>query len=130
MTIKVAILGCSGRMGRNLIQAAHEHEQITLVGGTVRQSSSFVDFDLGELAGIGKIEFLNDLQDVDTLTTPAEDEDHLQFNATEGKWFPYDIHTHLGLTYAPIVHTHAIADATDTIITNHFTFNTFSRNRP
>ncbi|NMP31353.1 4-hydroxy-tetrahydrodipicolinate reductase [Thalassotalea sp. M1531] len=55
MTIKVAILGCSGRMGRNLIQAAHEHEQITLVGGTVRQSSSFVDFDLGELAGIGKI---------------------------------------------------------------------------
>ena len=55
MTIKVAILGCSGRMGRNLIQAAHEHEQVTLVGGTVRGSSSFVNFDLGELAGIGAI---------------------------------------------------------------------------
>lgn len=55
MSIKVAILGCSGRMGRNLIQAAHEHEQIELVGGTVRSSSSFVDFDLGELAGIGKV---------------------------------------------------------------------------
>jgi len=55
MSIKVAILGCSGRMGRNLIQAAHEHEKIELIGGRVRQSSSFVDFDLGELAGIGKM---------------------------------------------------------------------------
>jgi len=55
MTVKVAILGCSGRMGRNLIQAAVEHDSIELVGGSVRQASSFVDFDLGELAGIGAI---------------------------------------------------------------------------
>ena len=55
MKVKVAILGCSGRMGRNLIQAAHEHQSIELVGGSVRASSSFVDFDLGELAGIGAI---------------------------------------------------------------------------
>jgi 4-hydroxy-tetrahydrodipicolinate reductase len=55
MKVKVAILGCSGRMGRNLIQAAHEHESIELVGGTVRASSSFAGFDLGELAGIGAI---------------------------------------------------------------------------
>ena len=55
MKVKVAILGCSGRMGRNLIQAAHEHESIELVGGTVRSNSSFVGFDLGELAGIGAI---------------------------------------------------------------------------
>lgn len=55
MTINVAILGCSGRMGRNLIQAAHENEKITLIGGSVRESSSFNQFDLGELAAIGKI---------------------------------------------------------------------------
>jgi len=55
MKVKVAILGCSGRMGRNLIQAAVEHESIELIGGSVRASSSFVDFDLGELAGIGAI---------------------------------------------------------------------------
>lgn len=55
MKVKVAILGCSGRMGRNLIQAAHEHESIELVGGSVRTSSSFASFDLGELAGIGAI---------------------------------------------------------------------------
>jgi len=55
MKVKVAILGCSGRRGRNLIQAAIEHESIELVGGSVRPTSSFVDFDLGELAGIGAI---------------------------------------------------------------------------
>ena len=55
MKVKVAILGCSGRMGRNLIQAAIEHESIELVGGSVRAASSFVNFDLGELAGIGAI---------------------------------------------------------------------------
>lgn len=55
MKAKVAILGCSGRMGRNLIQAAHEHASIELIGGSVRASSSFVGFDLGELAGIGAI---------------------------------------------------------------------------
>ena len=55
MKVKVAILGCSGRMGRNLIQAAYEHESIELIGGSVRTNSSFVDFDLGELAGIGAI---------------------------------------------------------------------------
>ena len=49
MKVKVAILGCSGRMGRNLIQAAVEHKSIELAGGSVRASSSFVNFDLGEL---------------------------------------------------------------------------------
>ena len=72
MKVKVAILGCSGRMGRNLIQAAHEHESIELIGGSVRVSSSFVDFDLGELAGIGAIGLttsteLNQLIDADVF---------------------------------------------------------------
>ncbi|MBA6253378.1 MAG: 4-hydroxy-tetrahydrodipicolinate reductase [Colwellia sp.] len=72
MKVKVAILGCSGRMGRNLIQAAVEHKSIELVGGTVRASSSFVNFDLGELAGIGAIgqktaTNLNDLLDADVF---------------------------------------------------------------
>ncbi len=70
MKVKVAILGCSGRMGRNLIQAAHEHESIELIGGSVRESSSFSGFDLGELAGIGAIGLttstqLNQLTDAD-----------------------------------------------------------------
>ena len=72
MKVKVAILGCSGRMGRNLIQAAVEHESVELIGGSVRASSSFVNFDLGELAGIGAIgqktsTDLNNLLDADVF---------------------------------------------------------------
>ena len=72
MKVKVAILGCSGRMGRNLIQAAVEHQSIELVGGNVRESSSFVNFDLGEFAGIGAIGHktstdLNDLLNADVF---------------------------------------------------------------
>jgi 4-hydroxy-tetrahydrodipicolinate reductase len=72
MKVKVAILGCSGRMGRNLIQAAVEHQSIELVGGSVRESSSFINFDLGELAGIGAIgqktsTDLNDLLNADVF---------------------------------------------------------------
>lgn len=72
MKVKVAILGCSGRMGRNLIQAAIEHESVELIGGSVRSSSSFVHFDLGELAGIGAIgkqtsTDLNELLDADVF---------------------------------------------------------------
>ncbi len=55
MKVKVAILGCSGRMGRNLIQAATEHQSIELVGGSVREGSSFANLDLGEISGIGAL---------------------------------------------------------------------------
>jgi 4-hydroxy-tetrahydrodipicolinate reductase len=59
-------------MGRNLIQAAVEHQSIELVGGSVRESSSFAHFDLGELAGIGAIgqktsTNLNDLINADVF---------------------------------------------------------------
>ncbi|MDG1733935.1 MAG: 4-hydroxy-tetrahydrodipicolinate reductase [Thalassotalea sp.] len=53
MTTKVAILGCGGRMGRNLLQAAIEHESIELVGGFVRESSTLKGIDAGELCGVG-----------------------------------------------------------------------------
>lgn len=62
------------------------------------------------VAGVGKIEFLNDLQDVDVLTVPVEDEEFLKFNASEAKWLPYDLNAHLGLTYSAIDHVHPIDD--------------------
>ncbi len=52
--IKVAILGCAGRMGRNLLQAAIEDKSIELVGGTVRADNSLIGVDAGELCGLGK----------------------------------------------------------------------------
>lgn len=79
MKVKVAILGCSGRMGRNLIQAAHEHENIELIGGSVRASSSFSGFDLGELAGIGAI----DLITVTDLTQLIDADVFIDFTSIE-----------------------------------------------
>ncbi|WP_286235903.1 4-hydroxy-tetrahydrodipicolinate reductase [Thalassotalea sediminis] len=66
MNVNVAILGSSGRMGRNLIQAANEHPSTNLIGGSVRPSSSFQNVDLGELAGIGKIH-INTTSELSTL---------------------------------------------------------------
>lgn len=93
MTIKVAILGCSGRMGRNLIQAAVEHELVELAGGNVREGSSFANFDLGELAGIGKIgqvatTNINDLEHADVLidfTSIASTFEHIEWCKARNK---------------------------------------------
>lgn len=52
--IKVGILGANGRMGRVLIDAAYQHSEIALGFASVRENSSFVGLDAGELAGINK----------------------------------------------------------------------------
>ena len=93
MTIKVAVLGCGGRMGRNLIQAATEYPDIELVGGTLRETSSFVGADLGELAGIGKIDVnstanIDDLLDADVFidfTSIESTFEHLAWCRQHGK---------------------------------------------
>lgn len=69
------------------------------------------------VAGVGKIEFLNDLQDVDVLTTPPEDENHLQFDSAEQKWLPFDLNSYLSGNFSAINHTHALTEITDVTIT-------------
>lgn len=69
---KVAILGCGGRMGRNLLQAAFEHETIELVGGVVRSTSTLNGIDAGELCGLGHkgspvTDNINDLLNADVF---------------------------------------------------------------
>ena len=45
----VAIPGIMGRMGKVLVQAVHEHDALTLAGGTVRPGSEFAGQDAGAL---------------------------------------------------------------------------------
>ncbi|WP_237385354.1 4-hydroxy-tetrahydrodipicolinate reductase [Xenorhabdus sp. Sc-CR9] len=52
--IRIAIVGASGRMGRNLIQAVQQLDGVTLGAALERPGSSLVGTDAGELAGIGK----------------------------------------------------------------------------
>ena len=49
----IVITGASGRMGRALIEATLEAEDASLLGATVRSSSTLVGADAGELVGQG-----------------------------------------------------------------------------
>lgn len=53
--MKLAIMGASGRMGRELIRAVHESEGCVVAGGTEAPGADAIGADLGELAGIGKL---------------------------------------------------------------------------
>ncbi|MFZ7305085.1 4-hydroxy-tetrahydrodipicolinate reductase [Avibacterium avium] len=55
MTLKIAVVGAGGRMGRQLIQAVHNAQGVQLGAAFERQGSSLVGADAGELAGVGKL---------------------------------------------------------------------------
>ncbi len=55
MTIRIAVNGAAGRMGRCLIQAASQSEGLKLSGAIARTDSSLLGSDAGELAGVGKL---------------------------------------------------------------------------
>jgi len=55
MTIKIAISGASGRMGKALIEAVSANEATQLIAAIERPESSLIGADAGELAGLGKI---------------------------------------------------------------------------
>ena len=53
--IRLAIVGVTGRMGRQLVQAVHEAEGVSLGAALLREGSSLIGSDAGELAGIGTL---------------------------------------------------------------------------
>ncbi|UDG80843.1 4-hydroxy-tetrahydrodipicolinate reductase [Candidatus Hartigia pinicola] len=55
LIIRIAIVGASGRMGRQLIQATQKAAGIQLGAVIERQCSSLVGIDVGELINIGRI---------------------------------------------------------------------------
>lgn len=55
MTIRIAINGASGRMGKALIETVAATEGAQLTAAIDRQDSSLIGADAGELAGVGKL---------------------------------------------------------------------------
>lgn len=51
MTLRIAIAGAAGRMGRALVRAAHASGGLMVVGGTERPGGAQLDADIGVLAG-------------------------------------------------------------------------------
>ena len=79
--IRLAIVGAPGRMGRQLIQAAHQAEGVCLGAALAREGSSLIGVDAGELAGIGAL----GVKVSDNLDAVANDFDVLiDFTRPEG----------------------------------------------
>jgi len=53
--MRVAVIGASGRMGKNLITAIHEAQGVSLGAAVLKPGSSLIGADAGEIAGVGKI---------------------------------------------------------------------------
>lgn len=94
MTLKIAVAGAGGRMGRQLIQAVQAAEGVELGAAFERQGSSLVGADAGELAGIGAIgvkvsDNLNSAKDQFDLlidfTRPEGTLAHIEFCVTNKK---------------------------------------------
>jgi 4-hydroxy-tetrahydrodipicolinate reductase len=53
--MRVAIIGASGRMGKNLIDAVNQIQGLTVSAAIERPDSTLLGADAGELAGVGKL---------------------------------------------------------------------------
>ena len=92
--IRVAIVGAGGRMGRTLVQAVTEAEDLTVSVASERPGSCLLGADAGDLAGIGRlgVEVRADLEPVldqfDVLidfTAPAATMRHLELCRGSGR---------------------------------------------
>ncbi|PYF78383.1 dihydrodipicolinate reductase [Marinomonas alcarazii] len=78
--MRVAVIGASGRMGKNLITAIHDASDVTLGAAILKPGSSLVGADAGEIAGLGKLgiaaveslaDCVNDFDVLIDFTTPS-----------------------------------------------------------
>ena len=53
--IRVAVMGCQGRMGKVLLEAIQAQEGVVLGAALERPGSAVIGLDAGELAGLGKL---------------------------------------------------------------------------
>ncbi len=73
MTTKIGVIGAAGRMGRTLIEAVCNAEQVELAGAIDVPNNSLIGTDAGDLAGLGKL----DIQVVDNLEAVVQQLDVL-----------------------------------------------------
>ena len=53
--MKIAIVGCGGRMGRLLVKQVYQSHECTLIGGTEHKESTLINHDIGDMTGIGPL---------------------------------------------------------------------------
>ena len=53
---RILVIGAAGRMGRTIASCIHDTEGAEVAGGTELPGNPYIGNDVGELAGIGKID--------------------------------------------------------------------------
>ncbi len=91
---KIGVVGCGGRMGRMLVAEIAATEGCAVAGGSEAPGSGYVNQDIGELAGIGRIgipvgetvdKLIRDSDVVLEFTSPAATAEHAALAAGLGK---------------------------------------------
>jgi 4-hydroxy-tetrahydrodipicolinate reductase len=91
---RMGVVGCGGRMGRMLISEIAAGEGCALAGGCTRPGSGYVNQDIGELCGIGRLgisvgdnaeKLIGDSDVVIDFTAPAATAAHAALVARWGK---------------------------------------------
>ena len=90
---KMGVVGCGGRMGRMLVAEIAATEGCSVAGGSEAPGSGYVNQDIGELAGIGRIgipigetveKLIRDSDVVLEFTSPQATADHAELAASLG----------------------------------------------
>ena len=91
---KMGVVGCGGRMGRMLVAEIAATEGCAIAGGSEAPGSGYINQDIGELAGIGRIgisigetveKLIRDSDVVLEFTSPAATVEHSTLAAAVGK---------------------------------------------
>src|SRR5215471_827719 len=90
---KMGVVGCGGRMGRMLVAEIAATEGCSVAGGSEAPGSGYVNQDIGELAGIGRIgipigeaveKVIHDSDVVLEFTSPEATAEHAELAASLG----------------------------------------------
>jgi len=80
MAIKTTVIGAAGRMGKNIINAIHQSDELQIVGAVEKRDNHAVGKDSGEIAGTGK----NNIIITDNLENIIKDSDvTIEFTSPE-----------------------------------------------
>jgi 4-hydroxy-tetrahydrodipicolinate reductase len=92
--IKMGVVGCGGRMGRMLVAEIAASEGCAIAGGSEAPGSGYINQDIGELAGIGRMgipigetveKLIRDSDVVLEFTSPGATVEHAALAAKLGK---------------------------------------------
>lgn len=92
--IHIAITGAAGRMGRHLLDAGHQSEEMRCTVASEHPDSRFIDADAGEIAGIGRLDLpitadlaplIDQFEVLIDFTRPAATLAHLELCREHGK---------------------------------------------